>query len=182
MQPHLPSFQLNLHNDSGSEVILILPPFSLCITGDLSYHADVLGMPNSSSYWCPWCLLSHPEWNCPPEMFTVEEWTIEFLMNMAAAVENDTQCRLKPMEHKGVTCDWHYSSLGPRNFVPPLLHLELGMVNQAFDNFEDWVDDAVEIIPPAEKEARKELVTTTDKYTLAIEEKKEVEATMNIEI
>jgi hypothetical protein len=34
----------------------------LFLTGDLSYYADILGMPNSCSHWCPFCLLSHPEW------------------------------------------------------------------------------------------------------------------------
>ena len=181
-----PSFIMTQQDETsfpkGSKVILILPPFSLYITGDLSYYADVLGMPNSSSYWCPWCLLSHSEWNRSPETFTVEERTIEFLTNMAAAVKNDTQRRLKPIERKGVTCDRHYSSLGPKNFVPPLLHLEMGMVNQAFDSFEDWVDDKVEVIPPAEKEARKELINAIEKHDLAIEEKKEVEGTTGIEI
>jgi len=41
---------------------------------------------------------------------------------------------------------------GPKYFLPPLLHLQMGMVNQAFDNFEAWVDDYVEVIPLAEKE------------------------------
>jgi hypothetical protein len=45
--------------EAGSEIVLTLPKFSLFITGDLSFYADVLGMPNSSSYWCPWCLVFH---------------------------------------------------------------------------------------------------------------------------
>ena len=45
-----------------SVILLTIPHFNLFITGDLAYYADVLGMPNSSSYWCPWCLLSRPEW------------------------------------------------------------------------------------------------------------------------
>jgi hypothetical protein len=46
----------------GSEVILTIASFNIFITGDLSFYADVLGMPSSTNYWCPFCLLSHPEW------------------------------------------------------------------------------------------------------------------------
>jgi hypothetical protein len=41
-----------------SAILLTTPCFNLFITGYLSYYADVLGMPHSSSYWCPWYLLS----------------------------------------------------------------------------------------------------------------------------
>jgi len=42
----------------GSIIILIIPYFNLFMTGNLSFYAIVLGMPKSSSYWCPWCLMS----------------------------------------------------------------------------------------------------------------------------
>jgi hypothetical protein len=31
------------------------------------------------------------------------------------------------------------------------------MVNQCWESFEEWVDKVVEIVPPAEKDAREEL-------------------------
>jgi len=34
----------------------MIPSFEVFITYDLSFNADVPGRPNSSSYWCPWCL------------------------------------------------------------------------------------------------------------------------------
>jgi hypothetical protein len=45
----------------GIKVMFIMLPFAIFMTGDLSYYADVVGMSNSTSYWCPWCLLSHAE-------------------------------------------------------------------------------------------------------------------------
>jgi hypothetical protein len=95
----------------------------------LSYYADMLGMPNSSSYWYPWCLLYHADWNQPPETFNAEERTLEFLTEVSLAVKNDSERKLKPTDRKGVTCERHYKCLGPQNFVPPLLHLEIGMIN-----------------------------------------------------
>ena len=56
------------------------------------------------------------------------------------------------MDQKGVSCERHYRCLGPQNFVPSLLHLEIGMVNQAWESFEELVDDFVEIVPPIEKD------------------------------
>jgi hypothetical protein len=35
----------------------------------------------------------------------------------------------------------HYKSVGPERFAPPLLHMEMGMVNQAWYTFEDWIDE-----------------------------------------
>jgi hypothetical protein len=48
--------------------------------------------------------------------------------------------------------------LGPQNVAAPLLHLELlhlkiGMVNQAWERFEDWVDNVVKVVPPSEMDA-----------------------------
>ncbi len=93
---------------AGSEIIFVTPAFTIFITGDLSYYADVLGMPNSTSYWCPWCLLSHSEWNKAPEAFIPEARTLDFLSEMYLAVKNDADKKLKPTDQKGVLCERHY--------------------------------------------------------------------------
>ncbi len=92
---------------AGSEIILSLPPFALFITGDLSFYADVLGMPNSSSYWCPWCLLSHPEWNRDPTTFVAEERTLKFLSDTVEAINKDFEKKLKPIDGKSVLTKRH---------------------------------------------------------------------------
>lgn len=51
----------------------------------------------------------------------------------------------------------HYKSLTPKNFVPPLLHLEIGMVNLVWDSFENWIDNVAEMVPPLEQDARRKL-------------------------
>ncbi len=156
----------------GSKIVLIMPSFEVFITGDLSFYADVLGMPNSSSYWCPWCLLSHPEWNRDPATFVTEDRTLKFLSDTVEAIKNDSEKKMKPMDRKGVVTNRHYSCLGPKHFVPPLLHLEIGMVNQCWESFEQWVDDIVEIVPPSEKEARKELTDAKNKLAQAADEQR----------
>jgi hypothetical protein len=57
------------------------------------------------------------------------------------------------MDKKGVSTEMHYKNLGPEHIVPPLLHMEMGLVNTTWEDFEQWVDDTVEIVPPYEKDA-----------------------------
>jgi hypothetical protein len=108
----------------GSIIILIIPHFNLYITGDLSYYANILDMPSSSSYWCSWCLLSRIEWQQSANN-TGEKRTSTFLQEMYDTFRNDTQKRLQPTFKKGVSCAMHYKRLGPGSFVPPLLHMEI---------------------------------------------------------
>jgi hypothetical protein len=63
----------------GSKVMSMMPPFAMFITGGLSFYANVLGAPKSSSYWCPWGLLSHPKWKKDPNSFVAEECTLKFI-------------------------------------------------------------------------------------------------------
>lgn len=60
--------------------------------------------------------------------------------------------------------------------------MEIGMVNYAWDDFEQWVDDVVEMIPPHEQDARKKLEEARENLDNALAERREVENTINIEI
>ena len=76
----------------------------------------------------------------------------------------------------------HYKSLTPQDFVPPLLHMEIGMVNHAWDDFEQWIDDVVEMVPPHEQDARKEVIKAKEDLQIALSQREEDDKTMNIEI
>ena len=154
-----------------SKIVLTIPKFNLFVTGDLAYYADMLGMPNSSSYWCPWCLLSRPEWQGSPDA-TGEIRTTKSLLDIYDAIRNDGDKRLKPMDKKGVSTEMHYKNLGPEHFVPPLLHMEMGSVNTTWEDFEQWVDDTVEIVPPYEKDARIALIISKKNFRLQFRTKK----------
>jgi hypothetical protein len=166
---------------NGSIIILIIPHFKIFITGDLSFYADVLGMPKSSSYWCPWCLLSRVEWQQSADN-EGEKRTAEFLHETYEAVRQDTAKRMQPTEWKGVTCSLHYKTLGPDDFVPPLLHMEMGLVNQVWDDVETWIDDEVERIPVDENTAQKSVFDAKERLDAASKEKEEARNTICIEI
>ena len=75
----------------------------------------------------------------------------------------------------------HYTSLTPQDFVPPLLHMEIGMVNQVWDHLEQWIDNVVEMVPPHEQEARKKLKEVAEQLAIALSEREEKEKNNNIE-
>jgi hypothetical protein len=127
----------------NSSILFVIPHFKVFLTGDLSYYADILGMPNSCSYWCPFCLLSRPEWQ-ESALNTGEKRTAEFLEDIYERIKKDHQKKLKAMDKKGVSCAQHYKCLTPEDLVPPLLHMEIGMVNQVWDDFQTWIDNDVE--------------------------------------
>jgi hypothetical protein len=75
-----------------------------------------------------------------------------------------------------------YKTLTPDDFVPLLLHLEMGMVNQVWDSIKQWIDDHVEMIPPHEQDAGKKLSKAKIMLDESASKKHEAEKTINIDI
>jgi hypothetical protein len=73
-----------------------------------------------------------------------EKRTAEFLHETYEAIRQDMAKRMQPAERKGVTGNLHYKTLMSVNFIPPLLHMEMGLVNKVWDDIETWTDDEVE--------------------------------------
>jgi hypothetical protein len=65
----------------------------------------------------------------------------------------------------------HYKSLTPKNFVPPLLHLEIGMVSLVWDSFENWIDNIAKMVPPLEQDARRKLREEEKNSMMSLREK-----------
>jgi len=89
---------------------------------------------------------------------------------------------MQPTEKRGVSTAMHYKTLRPDNFAPPLLHMEMGLVNQVWENFESWVDDHVEMIPIDEKAVRLAVVDAKVKVDRAADEKETAKRTIGVEI
>jgi hypothetical protein len=164
-----------------SLIILIIPKFDLFVMGDLNFYADVLGIPNSCSYWCPFCLLSRIEWQ-ESAANTGETRTSIFLEKTYEQIKEDKQNKLQPTNKKGVSTAVHYKSLTPLDFVPPLLHMEIGMVNQAWESFQKWMDDYVEKIPVDEKIARDSVAKAKEMVEEKAREKDQTSKNLSIEV
>ena len=51
----------------------------------------------------------------------------------------------------------HYPNIEPEDFIVPILHTEMGMVNKCVGHLKNWMDNDVEQIPQEELDARKEV-------------------------
>jgi len=107
---------------------------------------------------------------------------VSFKKKTYLAILNDADKRMTPNDKKGVSTETHYKAVTPQHFVPPFLHLQIGMVNQAWDSLEEWINNVVEIITEHEKDARKKLKDASKLHAIAVTEKKEADKTINIEI
>jgi hypothetical protein len=74
----------------------------------------------------------------------------------------------------------HYKSLTPLDFAPPLLHMETGMVNQAWESFQKWTDDYVKKIPVDEKIARDSIAKAKETVEEKAREKEQTSKNLSI--
>ena len=127
------------------------------VVGDLKYYAQLLGRENMSSYWCMWCTLPKPEWNnksTPVSQAAL--WTIE---SLKAHCDKVVVEKLKePRDISGVVMYPVWDFIEPSHYVVPILHIEIGLVNNAIDNFYDWVEDHIEDGTPNEAMCRNKMI------------------------
>jgi hypothetical protein len=57
----------------------------------------------------------------------------------------------------------HCNGICPENFIPQILHMEMGMINQALDQFTKWVNDVFKVFPLHENEAQRYFTDTKEK-------------------
>ncbi len=60
--------------------------------------------------------------------------------------------------------------------------MEMGLVNQVWDDVETWIDDEVERIPIDEKTAHKSVLDAKERLDTALKEKEDAKNTICIEI
>jgi hypothetical protein len=104
------------------------------------------------------------------------------LLDMYDAIQNDGHKRLKPMDKKGVSTEIPSKNLGLEHFVPPFLHMEMGLVNTTWEDIEQWVDDSVEIVLPYRKDACIAPIISKEKLQVAVQEKKIADQMINIKV
>ena len=65
----------------------------------------------------------------------------------------------------------------PSHYVVPILHIEIGLVNNAVDNFYDWVEDHIEVASSDEKRCRNKMIlldSELQKVQVKVQEEKQV--------
>jgi hypothetical protein len=122
----------------GSEIALTIKNFSFFITGDLAFYANVLGMPSFSSYWCPWCLLSCPQWQTQViNQPTGQKHTADSRMRCITKMIQGRDLQHKIKKGFQLQCITHHL-LHTTLFCHCFILIE--MANMVWDSFELWMD------------------------------------------
>jgi len=56
----------------------------------------------------------------------------------------------------------------PKNYIFPVLHVEIGLVNTVLDKFYDWVEDHVEVASAEEKMCRNRMIILDTELSKAV--------------
>ncbi len=126
------------------------------IVGDLKYYAQLLGRENMSSYWCMWCNLHPQEWSKSGKNIPAVPWTIQSLKAHFDKVVLENLKEPRDISRVVMYPVWDF--IEPSHYVVPILHIEIGLVNNVMDNFYDWVEDHVEAATPEEKMCRNKMI------------------------
>ena len=126
----------------------------IAITGDLAFYSTMLGKPGMDSKWCPWCDAAAKEWS-KVEQVKGESWTRQTYMQKLLDIQQNPT--MSQYNRKGVKFS-PILDVDPTLYVPPPLHIKLGLVNRAFikpDGYSyfSWSQIRIENIPDSERVA-----------------------------
>ena len=142
--------------DGDTNNLPFLRPLKLKSIGNLQYVSMILGKVNREGKWCPLYDLSPKEWATPGH----EEgrpWTLARMDEVRRKCDDGTLDD-KPANRKGCTHESLMPAIGIIDLIIPILHIMIGMYNDALeDGLLRYIDERHERIPPEELEARKEL-------------------------
>jgi len=129
-----------------------------------------------------WCLMTQNQWNkeegVPLEH--QEEWTIDKLKAHKILVEEGTL--KKPTEIRGVVDFPLWDFIEVKYYVYPVLHGEIGLVNNALDAFSDILDDNIEVMSDEEKTARSTTIFADATLESAVEKLKDWRERSSIDV
>jgi hypothetical protein len=124
----------------------------------------MLGRENMSGSWCMWCH-SHPSrWNSLTRHYP--SWTIESLKRQKDRV--DTEKLKEARDICGVVSYPVWDFVEPKKYIFPVLHVEIGLVNNVLDKFYDWVEDHVEVASAEEKMCRNRMIILDTELSKAV--------------
>ena len=141
----------------------------LFVVGDLKFYAQMLGRDNMSGSWCMWCRMAPSQWNKEDgiPLQDEEEWTIETLKAQKVLL---SEGRLKkPIEIRGVVDFPLWDFIPVSHYIYPVLHGEIGLVNNALDAFYDILDDNIEVLTDEEKMSRNTTILSDAAFEAATE-------------
>ena len=162
---------------SDIQLFLYIKSIRLFITGDLAYQATVMGKDKSSGHHCPQCNLTVSTWSAFNHS-KGNQWTCAALHE--AVQEFEAQGSKKAVN--GVIESMHYPNIEPEDFIVPILHTEMGMVNKCGAHLKDWMDEYVEQVTEEELNARKETDSERAVLSALKEEMEQHDLAMHLQV
>jgi len=150
-------------------------PFKVYVTGDLAFYALVLGKPNSSSHWCTWCDSPKKWYSCPTLVASAMKWMCEKLKQ--AKMQFNSRTARSQKTNKGVSAHMLMDGVEPEDFIFPVLHDQMGLVNKSLDHLLTFAEKFIERLPPGHAEMRQELINAEKVLAKAKEDKEGFVAT-----
>jgi hypothetical protein len=127
-------------------------PVRVYLAGDLAWVSDILGKTNMAGHWCPYCKINK-ETRQAANHTKAELWSIPKLQDHLEYLESDLLPRTPTAQDiLGVKCRPLLTNVPLRNLVPPVLHMELGLVNYIIDYMERWIHVLFDPAPSADLE------------------------------
>jgi hypothetical protein len=141
------------------------------LIGDLKFLFMMLGRSGFSGTYCLYCELKQAQWKkehvelnslyCGAEEWTIEKLASSFLLG----AQPDANARFPEGQKESPIWDF----LPIQNVTVPLLHIILGLSNDALSHFGDWFEEPVVPLTPKEIQARNMALLAE----IAVEEKEE---------
>jgi hypothetical protein len=144
----------------NSEVVLVMPenplyggaiPIRLCLAGDLAWISDVLGKRNMSGHWCPYCQANKATMKAANHA-QADPWTIARLQEHLLHLEGLPK-QPRAQVRKGVVGAPLLTAIPLADLMPPVLHMEIGLINYIINFMELWIHALLDPAPSLELEA-----------------------------
>jgi hypothetical protein len=140
--------------------------FKVYITGDLAFYVAVLGKADSSGSWCTWCDAKKSWFGMKDLLQDAAKWTCEMLRK--AKCRFDARTARRNRNYNGVSAD-QLLDVEPGDFIFPVLHVQMGLVNKALSHLVAWFEKHVEKLADGHADTRTKLIEAETEYEEAME-------------
>jgi hypothetical protein len=141
--------------DGAANQATNLRPIKVLSTGDLKYLSMILGKVNMDPHWCPFCTLSAHEWKIRGHEKGLP-WTLDSMEAVRTKIESG-ELKDTPKNRRGCTDKPALDAFEVNQNLLPALHTMMGVGNDAFKHFNEYIDQHHELIGEEEQEAREKL-------------------------
>jgi hypothetical protein len=140
------SFSTLAPGEVANPTIVCDVPTRVFGAGDLAFYAAVLGKEDMERIWCTWCKIRKAEWSQRGPM----EDEISNIDTMIKQFEEG----LEGAARMGMKEAPIWDCIEPENYLFPVLHVQLGLINDLINWLYNWINENVEETTEEEAELR----------------------------